>query len=1403
MKRVWGVFGIAALIALVPVYEAQARSPKKKAPPSAPQKIAEPIDPHAWKSCEGSPTSVSIPGCTIVINAPGEAESRITQAYFYRGKAYNLKNDVDHAIADFNEVIRRNPQHLKAFLERGAAYRVKRQYERALADFNHVIELNSNYTEAYNTRGWYYRERNPELAGADFNKALTLSNQAIEQKIDLAENLNRRAEAYAGKDENDRALDDLNQAINLKPENIEAHANRATVYYNKGDIDRAIELFDETLKREPDYQAVIVTRGYAHNAKNQHALAIADFTRALSLYPQDADAYNMRGVAYHNSGDVGSAIVNYSEAIRLQSDHPIAYLNRGAAYSDRSEYDLAIADYSRAIEITPKNTHAYAKRCIAYVAKGEHERALADMTSIIRLKPDDAEAYYRRGSIFVLLSDKDQSNADRAIEDLSTALRLQPEHANALAERGQAYNIKGDATRALADLDQAVNLKPREASIHVKRARFHKIRKDYNRAIIDYSEANVLEPGVTYVVYERGTTFAEKQDFISALADFTEVIASKAKQDDAYIYLSYFERAKIYGHDKQYDRAIADLSEITNGSTQSVPVWLRRKALAERARNYHVKLDLEQALADFSQAIRLDKDDADALAERAWLYNNYDMFAPAISDLNELLRVQPNNGWAYAERGWAHRKSGNFVQAISDFDQALRFTPDDAVTNLERARAQEALQESAARVRNKTAFTIMPISGHMNIVSAVAFSPDGKYAVTGGEDKALRLWDVATGRLLQVLEDHTNKINAIAFSPNSMQIASASWDGSVKLWDITNGTLVRTYNTMGPALAVAFSPDGNRLLAGSNRLKLWDTKSDQLIRTFEGDVQYINAVAFSRDGTRVLSANSDNSVRVWDTASGRLLHNLTGHTEVVKSLAISPDGLQVLTGGVDRTLKLWDVNSGALLRTQDGKTDFNITSLCFSPDGKRILVQNGLNTELRNAADWKVLQTIGSEQETYHAAFSLDGTRILTGGFQEARLWDAATGQLQRTFGGRFQPVQTLSFSRDGKHLLVGGASLQLWDAKTGQLVRRSYLKGYSPIGSVAFSPDANLLVGAMGLWDASGQHLRTLEQSFHKWTAMSPDGSQLVSFGNSAPIVLWNAQTGEKLRIFDGHSETVTAVAFSPDGKNIVSAGADIQELEGTRLTDQYTLKLWDVATGKLLRTYSGHADHILSVAFSPDGKQLLSGGRDGNLRLWDVATGNGLKTLDQVERAYHNHYLPPDTENRYIRAVGFSPDGKKVMSAFGRTVRLWDAQSGNLLRTFVGSPAHVNTAAFSSDGTRIASGSSDGRIIIWDADSGMQLVSLFDVTDGEWVAMTPAGFVNGSPQSVDMFSIIEGQTPQPLSKYYEQLHRPDLVEEALKGDLQGKHREAAKKFNFSSDWWEISPSDMEAVIRGQGPTW
>ncbi len=396
--------------------------------------------------------------------------------------------------------------------------------------------------------------------------------------------------------------------------------------------------------------------------------------------------------------------------------------------------------------------------------------------------------------------------------------------------------------------------------------------------------------------------------------------------------------------------------------------------------------------------------------------------------------------------------------------------------------------------------------GHEGLAISAAFSPDGKWVVSGSDfEDHLNLWQVRNGKKVKTLPGHPyGGISAVAFSPDGGHAFSGGGDETVRMWDVVKAEEVKVFGGQRDEIhAVAFSPDGGYALAGGlMTLRLVDARSGEEIRVFDGHVDTVRSAAFSPDGKYALSGSRH--CRLWEVATGNEIRAFKGHDRGVNSVAFSPDGELALTGGKDETVRLWEVETGEELKVLDGHTG-EVYCVAFSPDGKHAL-SGGLDKTIRLwdlAAGKKRKVFTGHQDRVWSVAFSPDGSYVVSGGggpgsgYRPLRLWEVETGKEKRIFQGLGDSVYSVAFSPDGRYVLSGSydQTIRLWDVATGK--QKTVFQGHTnSIYSVAFGPDGKTVIsgsldGSVRFWNVETG--KELARSYHfeedEWIVITPEG--------------------------------------------------------------------------------------------------------------------------------------------------------------------------------------------------------------------------------------------------------------------------------------------------------------------------
>ena len=604
------------------------------------------------------------------------------------------------------------------------------------------------------------------------------------------------------------------------------------------------------------------------------------------------------------------------------------------------------------------------------------------------------------------------------------------------------------------------------------------------------------------------------------------------------------------------------------------------------------------------------------------------------------------------------------------------------------------------------------LGSHEKFVTSVEFSPDGSILASGSVDETIQLWDVVTGKHKATLKGHTGGHKLMVFSPDGHTLASATdvlWAGSrddrtIRLWDTKIGKHKATLtNDISSIInSIAFSPDGGTIASagwgdGQGTVQLWNAATGEHKETLMEHTDSVFTVAYSPNGSSLVSGSKDGAILLWDTATCQLKASLTGYPDAI---TFSPDGSTLAIASRDKKIRLWDAVDGEHKLTLTDQTD-EVCSLIFNPDGRTFVGIGGDSTiRLWDAVTGEHLQTItGHTRSVSSISFGADGSTLATGsghddgtsGDKIIRIWNVHSGSLQSTFKvpiGRWlnqynyrSLIDSVSYSPDGKTLASAGedGTIRIWGAESDKLQAttfegfRGFPKGEPSLGH----SDLGLVI------------------------VSSPDGKTLasssrVSYAHAdATIQLWDAVTCKhKATLTTEHCETILSIAFSPDSRTV--AGGD----------KNGTIYLWDVISAELKTKLTGHAKRfVFSISFSPDGRTLASGAResgDGEVYLWDVVSGECKASLNRLGG---------------VSSVAFSPDGS-ALAVGSKDVTLWDVHkilhqphndpyisatdgfdiTGRRKATLEGHTGFVNTVAFSPDSRTLASGSQDGTILLWD---------------------------------------------------------------------------------------------------------
>ncbi|MEV5187571.1 WD40 repeat domain-containing serine/threonine-protein kinase [Streptomyces werraensis] len=698
--------------------------------------------------------------------------------------------------------------------------------------------------------------------------------------------------------------------------------------------------------------------------------------------------------------------------------------------------------------------------------------------------------------------------------------------------------------------------------------------------------------------------------------------------------------------------------------------------------------------------------------------------------LRQALEADPRHPEASFNLGVLRWRAGEITgeDVLHDLRSALPAASDE--DRAERDARTGRLTALVDRERGATAPTVTVPVAQTHGVAVMGVSSDGRHLVTGDETGRITLYETTTGRVLRTVEGHApHAVDEVHVARDGGNAISHGWDRTVRLWDLTTGTCLRTkrvhpltYLTVVPDLRVVavqhllgrrnsiriWRLDGRRrpyvLRAGAEltenplflgdrivllaeeggAIGVWEWPLGMRCGTLVGHTHTVRQMAADRSGRRVVTASGDRdelTLRVWDVPGRRCLRVLEGHPRPVHSLAVSDDGRTALTGDGDGDVRLWDLDTGACVRTLEGHTGLMERVAFSDPATGRAL------------------------------------TEQLTG---VAMVWDLSTGRCLRTFEHDDVPRAWAHLTPDGRHLVRAGQGRVVVHSLPGpvaaplQVCRpRSALAaaaGEARVAELAARAarahergDASDALGLLREARAVPGHERSPDL-MAVWRRVAPA---------TRPTGFRTAWYSGRLAV-DGDDRPLTDVCGTPDGRYVVSSGhAD------------HAVRVWDLTTGGVVRRLVGHEDTVYTMCVTPDGRYVLTGGADHTLRLWDLtAEDTGSGSRGQTLTGHTGALLD----------VCVTSDGRyAVTGAADSTIRVWDLRSRVCVRTLTGHHGRVQAVCVTPDDRYVLSGGSqDSGVRQWDLDTGrcVRVPETFPAAGPAFLCLTPDGHLVTAPE-------------------------------------------------------------------------
>ena len=537
--------------------------------------------------------------------------------------------------------------------------------------------------------------------------------------------------------------------------------------------------------------------------------------------------------------------------------------------------------------------------------------------------------------------------------------------------------------------------------------------------------------------------------------------------------------------------------------------------------------------------------------------------------------------------------------------------------------------------------------GHSAAVYGCVFAPDGRSIATASADGTIGLWNAETLARIAVFTPQwrpaarDRNVYGIAFPAAGDRIAAACGDGVIRLWNVEREELVMELRGHSRRVfAVCFAPDSLRLASASEdgTTRVWDVANDRCVAVLRHPLR-VNGVAWSDDGSDLATVSADAILRVWSPVDGGGAGELVGHRDAIWSVACL-SGDRFVTASADATARVWDAGERAEPVMHCGREDgVGVRGVVCSPDGLLAATSTAQGqVRLWNMATCAVERDLPTVRGRVNAVdFSPAGDVVAAAcGDGSVRLYRVDNATEIERLAVHAGPAFAVAFSPDGQRIATAGAEPQAAEGEQGA-VRIQPLMQTARLGE--------------------GDIVRLPHPARAHGAAWSPDGRRLVTACADGLVREWDALVGSLRGAFEGHADDVNWVAWSRDGSRVASASSD------------GTVRLWKPAEGWSSVALTGPVGQVWEVAFSPDGSRVAGVGADGSLHLWHTESGRHLVALDRHNGSLWQHDSPLRQHDSPLWGVAFSPDGRRILTGSDDgTARVWGMSPAELHRERLG---------------------------------------------------------------------------------------------------------------------------------------
>ncbi|MFP6753352.1 MAG: hypothetical protein VB855_16845, partial [Pirellulaceae bacterium] len=542
------------------------------------------------------------------------------------------------------------------------------------------------------------------------------------------------------------------------------------------------------------------------------------------------------------------------------------------------------------------------------------------------------------------------------------------------------------------------------------------------------------------------------------------------------------------------------------------------------------------------------------------------------------------------------------------------------------------------------------LEGHESSINSVAYTPDGSHVVTGSSDMTIRLWETAGGKEVRVLSGHTGQVTSVAVDPLGRMVFSGAADNAIRLWDLPRpDPLLELAGAEGLLRGMGISPDGKLLVTGGDDMivRVWTLVDNKQQFQLKGHQAGVLEISYRADANQIASADEEGLVKLWDPLQRSEVHELGAHDGPLRLVAYHPNNQQLITAGEDGVVRTWQL---AILPTRQLPVHAaGVSRLRFSANNQSLITSDGQQVAIYTAAERKLARVLEGQVGEVVAIHRANNDSLVASGNAagQLRFWNLADGEDRFTLQASGQPISDIVFHADNVRVTSShrDGMFHLWKLPGAPVPMDGHTAGITAL-------------------------------------AFRPDGQQVASGSEDMSVRLWNPAGGADPIVLDGHKAIINELHYRADGQLLVSGDQD------------GVFKVWNPANGELAASVQAHAVAITGMSFHPEGNRLVTAADDGTWKEWVlplVAPRPLAGPTEQVDRVVMN------SDGTILVAGGTD-----------KTVRVFNGENGQPLRTLEGQMDVVSALGMDAAGQMVASGSDTGVLRFWNVADGTSRLQL-----------------------------------------------------------------------------------------------